>query len=94
MEEKILKHAEESAEFQKDLNVKIEDMKVTAQQERERRHKEVMESIEKLSGSVTDKIQKQDDRITALENWRWYILGASAAIIFIITKFPWDAFFG
>jgi uncharacterized protein YaaN involved in tellurite resistance len=94
LEDKLIKHTEESVEFQKELNVKIEDMKVTAQQERERRHKEVMSSIENLSVSVTDKIQKQDARITALENWRWYILGASAAVIFIITKFPWDRFFG
>lgn len=94
LEEKILKHAEESSEFQKELNSKIEDMKITAQKERERRHIEVMESIEKLSGSVTDKIKKQDERITALENWRWYILGASGAIIFLITLFPWEKLFG
>jgi len=94
LEEKLLKHTEESTEFQKELNIKIEDMKVTAQVERERRHKEVMESIEKLNGSVSDKIEKQDDRITALENWRWYIIGASAVIIFVITLVPWKNFLG
>ena len=94
LEEKLLKHTQESAEFQKELNIKIEDMKVTAQNERERRHKEVMQSIEKLSDSVTDKIKKQDDRITALENWRWYILGVSAAVIFLITVVPWEKILG
>jgi len=93
LEEKLIKHTEESVEFQKELNVKIEDMKVTAQIERERRHKELMESIEKLNGSVSSKIEKQDERITALENWRWYIIGASAVIIFVITLVPWDTFF-
>lgn len=94
LEEKILKHTEESSEFQKELNIKIEDMKVTAQVERERRHKEVMQSIEKLSESVTDRIEKQDKRITALENWRWYIIGTSGAIIFLITLVPWEKLFG
>jgi len=93
LEEKLIKHTEESIEFQKELNVKIEDMKVTAQIERERRHKELMESIEKLNGSVSSKIEKQDERITALENWRWYIIGVSAVIIFIITLVPWGTFF-
>jgi len=93
LEEKLIKHTEESVEFQKELNVKIEDMKVTAQIERERRHKELMESIEKLNGSVSSKIEKQDERITALENWRWYIIGVSAVIIFIITLVPWGTFF-
>jgi len=93
LEEKLIKHTEESVEFQKELNVKIEDMKVTAQVERERRHKELMESIEKLNGSVSSKIEKQDERITALENWRWYIIGASAVIIFVITLVPWGTFF-
>ena len=93
LEEKLIKHTEESIEFQKELNVKIEDMKVTAQVERERRHKELMESIEKLNGSVSSKIEKQDERITALENWRWYIIGVSAVIIFVITLVPWGTFF-
>jgi len=93
LEEKLIKHTEESIEFQKELNVKIEDMKVTAQIERERRHKELMESIEKLNGSVSSKIEKQDERITALENWRWYIIGVSAVIIFVITLLPWGTFF-
>ena len=93
LEEKLIKHTEESVEFQKELNIKIEDMKVTAQVERERRHKELMESIEKLNGSVSSKIEKQDERITALENWRWYIIGASAVIIFVITLVPWGTFF-
>jgi len=93
LEEKLIKHTEESIEFQKELNVKIEDMKVTAQIERERRHKELMESIEKLNGSVSSKIEKQDERITALENWRWYIIGVSAVIIFVITLVPWGTFF-
>ena len=93
LEEKLIKHTEESVEFQKELNIKIEDMKVTAQIERERRHKELMESIEKLNNSVSNKIEKQDERITALENWRWYIIGASAVIIFVITLVPWDTFF-
>lgn len=94
LEDKIIKHAEESALLQKELNSKMEDMKTTSQIERERRHKEVIESIEKLNKSVSDKLDKQEKRIVALENWRWYMLGVFAVIVFLISKFPWANFFG
>jgi CRISPR/Cas system CSM-associated protein Csm2 small subunit len=79
--------------FRKDLNTKLEDMKTTAQQERERRHKEVIEAITKSHEALGKKIDQQDKRIRALENWRWYVLGVAAVIMLIITKFPWSALF-
>jgi len=76
-------------------------MKETEQKERERRHRELLESIEKLNTKMSDKLDNQDKkldtqdkRIRQLENWRWYILGIGAAIIFGLNKLPWVSFFG
>lgn len=93
VEEKLIKHHEDEITFRKELNTKLEDMKTTAQVERERRHKELLSSIETLNKSMSDKLEKQDKRITALENWRWYVLGMAVVVIFIASNIPWASFF-
>jgi hypothetical protein len=35
-----------------------------------------------------EKLDKQDKRIQALENWRWYVLGIGLVIVFILNKIP------
>jgi hypothetical protein len=69
-------------------------MKETFQKERERRHREVLDSIENLNKNMTEKLENQDKRIQALENWRWYLLGIGAVLLFIANKIPWETFFG
>ena len=95
LENTFIKHTEEELEYRKELNKTLSDMKEDAQVQRERRHKEVLESIQSMHTSVSTKLDTQDKRIRALENWRWWILGASAALIFILTRFDSiTAFFG
>jgi anaerobic ribonucleoside-triphosphate reductase len=94
VEDKLIKHNEDELMFRKELNNKLEDMRTNAQIERERRHKELLESIEKLNKSMSEKLDKQDKRISALENWRWYLLGIGAVLLFILNKIPWAALFG
>jgi len=94
VEDKLIKHNEDELVFRKELNSKLEDMKTVSQIERERRHKEVLESIEKLNKNMSEKLDKQDKRISALENWRWYLLGIGAVLLFILNKIPWAALFG
>jgi hypothetical protein len=94
VEDKLIKHNEDELIFRKELNSKLEDMKTVSQIERERRHKEVLESIEKLNKNMSEKLDKQDKRISALENWRWYLLGIGAVLLFILNKIPWAALFG
>jgi hypothetical protein len=94
VEDKLIKHNTDELEFRKELNQKLEDMRTNAQIERERRHKELLESIEKLNKSMSEKLDKQDKRISALENWRWYLLGIGAVLLFILNKIPWAALFG
>lgn len=94
IEENFKKHNSEEEAFRKELNQKFEDMKETSQKERELRHKELMNSIEKLNKTMSDKLEDQDKRIQTLENWRWYILGIGAVLLFILDKLPWSIFFG
>lgn len=49
---------------------------------RDQRHKEMMEEIR----SVTRKIDEQNKRIRSLENWKYYMMGLGAAVVFIIVK--------
>jgi predicted RNase H-like nuclease (RuvC/YqgF family) len=94
LEETIKRHNEEEEQFRKEFARKLDDMKETSQKERERHHRELLESIENLNKSVNDKLDDQDKRIQSLENWRWYLLGIGAVLLFIVNKLPWEAFFG
>jgi len=94
LEETIKKRNDEEEQFRKEFARKLDDMKETSQKERERHHRELLESIENLNKSVNDKLDNQDKRIRSLENWRWYLLGIGAVLLFIVNKLPWEAFFG
>lgn len=94
IEDKFVKYSESELEHKKELNQHLEDIKEQSQIERERRHKEVMASIEKMSNSLNAKLETQDKRISALENWRWYIAGGIGVFIFIAKFIPWPNFFG
>jgi DNA repair ATPase RecN len=93
LEEKSMKNTQDELDFRKELNQKLEDMKNVSDHERDRRHKEVLDAINKSNQKLSDKLDHQDKRINSLENWRWYILGIGAVIIFILSKFPFSSFF-
>ncbi len=88
-----MKNTQDELDFRKELNQKLEDMKNVSDHERDRRHKEVLDAINKSNQKLSDKLDHQDKRINSLENWRWYILGIGAVIIFILSKFPFSSFF-
>lgn len=90
LEKKFIQHAKDEVDFHRELNSHLQDLKDTAQDQREKRHKEVMESIKEMNDSVNSRLDKQDERIKKLENWKWYILGALALIGFVLSIFPWE----
>lgn len=90
----LKKYAADEEHFRKELTQKFDDMKETSQKERERRHRELLESIENLNKSMNEKLDMQNKRIQVLENWRWYILGVGAVLLFILNKIPWAILFG
>lgn len=88
IEESFKKNTVEEEAFRKELSLKLEDMKETANRDRDRRHRELLDSIENLNRNMGEKLDKQDKRIQTLENWRWYVLGIGLVIIFILNKIP------
>ena len=87
LEDSFIKHADSEAEHRKELSKVIADMREDAQIQRERRHKEVLESIQNMHTVITAKLETQDARIQTLENWRWWILGAAAVLIFLFDRY-------
>jgi hypothetical protein len=94
IEENFVRHNEDEVEFRKDLNKRLDDMTTKASVDRDKRHREVMEAFEKMSGAVNKRLEDQDKRIATLEQWKWYVAGVMAVIVIIINKFPWTMFFG
>ena len=42
---------------------------------------------ERINTEMKEAIQKISERITLLEGWRWYVLGAAAAVGWIVSKY-------
>jgi hypothetical protein len=68
------------------LHTRITSMKDENHLEREKYHKELLAALK----DIADTQSKLDRRITALEQWKWYVLGAAAVLGFIISEVPWD----
>jgi chromosome segregation ATPase len=88
IEQSIVKYTEKQLEYNKELSDKLENMRTTIQDEKQKQYKDIMNSIEAFNKNINDKIEEQNRRITSLENWRWYIIGAAAVIVFILNKIP------
>jgi uncharacterized phage infection (PIP) family protein YhgE len=104
IDDKISLHHKEEEDFRKQLQRQIrelsesnrgyiEDFKATNANEREARHKEVIASIESLRIELKEKNKEQDAKISALENWRWWVMGVGVAVTTIVTL-AWKTFFG
>lgn len=93
LEQKLILHAEEEKNMREEFRKEIKEIKQGSDEAREKRHKEIMGKITAMHEDLNSKLDNQDKRIQSLENWRWYIIGVSAAVIFAITLIPWDKFF-
>jgi DNA repair exonuclease SbcCD ATPase subunit len=104
IDEKISIHHKEEEQFRKHLQTQlelinssnrqyIEEVKIINSTEREKRHKEVMESIELIRKELKEKNQEQDARLSKLEQWKWWVMGAAAAVT-TIGSMAWKTFFG
>lgn len=68
------------------LHTRITSMKDENHLEREKYHKELLAALKE----VAETQNRLDQRITTLENWKWYVLGAAATVGFILAEVPWD----
>jgi flagellar biosynthesis GTPase FlhF len=94
LEENLVKHNQDEAEFRKELSKRLDDMVVKIESDRDAKHKQMLDAIEKMSSSINGKLAEQDKRIAALEGWRWYVAGIAAIFLIIINNIPWTTFFG
>ena len=62
-------------------------------EERIRRHKEIMNEIREMNEQLSGKLTKQGERISKLENWKYYTMGIAAILVFVITKFDFASYF-
>lgn len=56
-------------------------------QNREKRNQEIMTELSKLNGNLERKMDSLSSRIGKLENWKYYMMGLGAAVLFIVIKF-------
>tara|TARA_R110000796_G_scaffold34020_4_gene87938 strand:- start:20281 stop:20712 length:432 start_codon:yes stop_codon:yes gene_type:complete len=64
-----------------DMEDRIELKMQQAQFNSTKQHEEIQKELQKDIGNLSN-------RLTVLENWRWWVLGAAGAFGFIIAKMP------
>lgn len=93
LEKKFVQHNKDEMEFHRDLNKRLDELKEASEKHREERHKELMSAMNDMKTSFDDKLDKQNQRITKLENWKWYVIGVSALVVLFLSVFPWNLLF-
>jgi len=84
--------SERKSDFEKQvelLHKRISDMKDENHVERQKNQAELLAAIKAIGESVSG----LDERITSLEQWKWWLLGAAAVIGLIMSQIPWNSFF-
>lgn len=66
------------------LHQRISDMKDESSKHHKENHKAVMEKLDTMGKEVKEELQEVKDRVTILERWKWWVMGGSWAIGFII----------
>lgn len=94
LEENFVKRNQDEVEFRKEHNKKLEEMITKIEADRDSKHRQMIEAIDKMSSSINKRLDDQDKRIASLEGWKWYVAGIAAVIMIIVNKIPWSSFFG
>jgi hypothetical protein len=80
--------SERKSDFEKQvelLHKRISDMKDENHIERQKNQAELLAAIKAIGENVSG----LEERITSLEQWKWWLLGAAAAIGLIMSQIPW-----
>lgn len=104
LESKITEHKQDDLVRAAALTDKLEDFRKLAYDDHEKlaktsadtakeRNVEIMTQLSKMNGSLDTKLEKLDDRLTTLENWKWYIMGLGAVVVFIAVNIKWTGLF-
>lgn len=66
------------------LHRRITDMKDESAENHRRNHNEIMNKLDKMDEEVGTELKNLSGRVTLLERWKWWIMGGSWVIGFII----------
>lgn len=105
LDEKLVEHRKEDQKRTEFLSSKLELYRESSyndharlaeesKQNRKERNEEIMTELHKMNGSLEKRLTQLDNRIKILEQWKWYMMGLGAAVVFIAAQMPWNAFFG
>ena len=105
LEERIQEHKREDINRANLISDRLEEYRRSSREDHERlakdsaenrkiRNEEIMSELHKMNGSIENKLTKLDDRITMLEQWKWYIMGLGAVLVFIAANIQWSGLFG
>lgn len=78
---------------QNDFAKRLQDSKDAAREQDAASAKEIIDMLKLMDEKMTDKFTEKEDRIRALENWRWYVLGIVFAVAFFLSGVPWKVIF-
>ena len=79
----VQEHRKEDYERTKALHQRLAK---ETKQGREAKHTEIMKEIKASHTMMMSKMSEQNDRIASLENWKYYMMGMGAVIMFILVK--------
>lgn len=68
------------------LHQRISDMKEESAKHHKENHAAVMNKLDKLDTEMTTELKSISSRVSLLEKWRWYLVGAGAVILLIISN--------
>lgn len=66
------------------LHSRISDMKEESATHHRENHKAVMEKLDSMGKEVNSELKEVKERVTILERWKWYVMGGSWVIGFVI----------
>jgi len=66
------------------LHRRITDMKDESAENHRRNHDEIMAKLDKMDEEVGSELKNLSGRVTILERWKWWIMGGSWVVGFII----------
>lgn len=93
----VQEHRKEDYERTKALHQRLEEYRKSSYNDhqrlasetkngREAKHNEIMGQIKASHDVLVSKMNEQNKRIASLENWKYYMMGMGAVIMFILVK--------
>lgn len=78
---------------QNDFTNRMQTVKDTARDQQTASAKEILDKLNELNKDIKASFSDYDERVRALESWRWYVLGIVFAVAFFLSGVPWKIIF-